>query len=197
MKQTIKEIYSKNGSKEELRKSARMLGKILQKIQENPTEAKFRKMNRVKVEPKLAGAAGAFELLEALGFQNTGDGKLVLPSGNNMGLVSLAIQELAGEQRKLEVALTLNAAPSSASSSASSAPTAEQAEREAILRKVQAENQAKVDELRRKKKRQKKKSQEEFKNARKQKNSEVINASVGKTLKFGRTQAVLPPKKGG
>ena len=35
-----------------------MLGKILQKIQDNPTEAKFRKMNRVKVEPKLAGAAG-------------------------------------------------------------------------------------------------------------------------------------------
>ena len=71
------------------------------------------------------------------------------------------------------VAITPKATPSSASSNASSMRTPEQAEREALLRKVQAENQAKVDELRRKKRQQKKKSLEEFKNARKQKNSEV------------------------
>lgn len=61
-------------------KPLKLFLKIAQNVLANPGEAKFRRLNAMKIVPKLSACDGSVDLLEATGFKGDGESHYVLVS---------------------------------------------------------------------------------------------------------------------
>lgn len=86
-------------------KPLKLFLKIANNVLQNPGEAKFRRLNALKIVPKLSMCDGTVDLLEATGFKGDGETHYVLPEDDDLKLLRAAVVQLeAWEAAALELA---------------------------------------------------------------------------------------------
>lgn len=151
----------------------KILQKIFSNVLKDPSERKFRQLNRAKVGRLLEPVGGALGLLVLAGFEVDGDGEHFVLDVENAGLENLQLCLSELQKRRAVVS-----------------------EAEEQLRKVQQANAERIKEARRKKKKARESIKAKMAAAKSERDSRPVQASVAQPLKFGaHLKAFEPPKQ--